>query len=223
MRPRKVSKICIIPAFLRGGQINAPFSIMFTGIIEALGRVRRIEREGSNLHFTIESPLSHALKIDQSVAHDGVCLTVVGLSPNAHTVTAIAETLQRTQLGSWAEGRAVNLERAMQFNGRLDGHLVQGHVDTVGQVRAIQEVGGSWYYTIGFAPENAALLVDKGSVCVGGVSLTVVSPERDQFQVAIIPYTYEHTTFHQLRVGDIVNLEFDILGKYIARHAALYR
>ena len=194
---------------------------MFTGIIEAAGEVVAVDQEGDNVHFTVRSSLSHALKIDQSLSHDGVCLTVVATGENTHTVTAIRETLQRTRLGEWSAGTRVNLERAMQAGARLDGHIVQGHVDTVGTCTRVEEAGGSWYYTFRYGTTD--LLVDKGSVSVNGVSLTVVGPTEDTFRVAIIPYTYEHTNFRDLRVGDQVNLEFDIVGKYIARQMAAYR
>ncbi|MEL6658802.1 MAG: riboflavin synthase [Bacteroidota bacterium] len=196
---------------------------MFTGIIEAQGRVERIEREGTNVHFTISSALSDELKIDQSIAHDGVCLTVVALAPGQHTVTAIEETLLRTRLGEWQEGATVNLERAMQSNARLDGHMVQGHVDKTGECIGVDDRDGSWYYRFRYEAAPEHLLVDKGSICVNGVSLTVVNPTVDEFSVAIIPYTYEHTNFNQLQVGSKINLEFDIIGKYIARHLALYQ
>lgn len=195
---------------------------MFTGIIEALGTVASIRREGENVHFDIESGLSEALKIDQSLAHNGVCLTVTALLPGVHTVTAVAETLLRSNLGDLREGDPVNLERAMVSGARLDGHIVQGHVDATGVCTAVEEAGGSWYVYFRYEPSPERLLVDKGSICVNGVSLTVVSPHDDLFSVAIIPYTWEHTTFHRLRPGDRVNLEFDIIGKYIARYAALY-
>ncbi|MGB3800328.1 MAG: riboflavin synthase [Lewinella sp.] len=194
---------------------------MFTGIIETAGEVVRIQPEGDNVHITVRSPISAELKIDQSLSHDGVCLTVVAIEEDMHTVTAIRETLNRTRLGEWLEGTRVNLERAMRAGGRLDGHIVQGHVDTVGTCQNVIEAGGSWYYSIAY--ESDDLLVDKGSVCVNGVSLTVVEPDDNSFRVAIIPYTYEHTNFKHLRAGDQVNLEFDILGKYIARHMAAYR
>lgn len=196
---------------------------MFTGIIEAEGHVENIEQEGTNFHFTIASSISDELKIDQSLAHDGVCLTVVALAPGKHTVTAIEETMKRTRLGQWQAGTVVNLERAMRPNGRLDGHMVQGHVDKVGECISVEDVDGSWYYRFRYEPAPEHLLVDKGSVCVNGVSLTVVDPTDDEFSVAIIPYTYEHTNFHQLKPGSQVNLEFDIIGKYIARHLALYQ
>ncbi len=196
---------------------------MFTGIIEALGQIVRIKREGSNVHLSVQSAISGELKIDQSLAHNGVCLTVVELGPDTHTVTAIEETLMRSNLGNLAEGDAVNLERAMHANGRLDGHLVQGHVDTVGVCTGVETLDGSWYFHFEYEPRPEYLLVDKGSVCVNGVSLTVVNPGLNHFSVAIIPYTFEHTTFRDLREGDRVNLEFDVIGKYIARHLEYYR
>lgn len=196
---------------------------MFTGIIESAGTISRIEREEDNVHFTVESNISDELKIDQSLAHDGVCLTVVALTDRTHTVTAIRETLDRTRLGSWKEGDRVNLERAMQAGARLDGHIVQGHVDNVGECLRVEEAGGSWYFTFRYSPSPETLLVDKGSVCINGVSLTVVEPVGDTFKVAIIPYTYEHTNFGALTAGAKVNLEFDIIGKYIARQMAAYR
>jgi riboflavin synthase len=189
---------------------------LFTGIIESAGEIIEVKKEGTNLHFTIASAISDELKIDQSLSHDGVCLTVVALSPGKHTVTAIQETLDKTNLESWAKGRKVNLERAMQMGGRLDGHIVQGHVDTKGEVINVKEVDGSWYFTFQFDKSFAHLLVPKGSVTINGVSLTVVDPFENQFSVAIIPYTYEHTNFHQFKIGDTVNLEFDIIGKYLA-------
>lgn len=195
---------------------------MFTGIIEALGKIENIKVEGTNYHFTINSSISKALKIDQSVSHNGVCLTVVDCDENSHTVTAIKETLDRTSLGNWAVGQKVNLERAMKADARLDGHFVQGHVDTVGKCVDIQEVDGSWYYKFEYEPTEEHLLVDKGSICINGVSLTVVNPEETFFSVAIIPYTYENTVFHQMNVGDTINLEFDVIGKYIAKYVQLY-
>ncbi|MCB0548326.1 MAG: riboflavin synthase [Phaeodactylibacter sp.] len=195
---------------------------MFTGIIEAMGTVRRIQKEGGNVHFTMESPISGELKVDQSVAHNGVCLTVVALEPQAHTVTAIEETLNRSNLGTLKEGSLINLERAMKADSRLDGHMVQGHVDATATCIAVDERDGSWYYRFRYLPTEEHLLVDKGSVTVNGVSLTVVEPVEDVFSVAIIPYTYEHTNFKNIRPGDTANLEFDIIGKYIARYAKLY-
>ena len=193
---------------------------MFTGIIEAAAEVIDVQKDRDNVNFTLRSPISHELKIDQSLAHDGVCLTVVELNDDTHTVTAVRETLNRTRLGEWQTGSRVNLERAMQAGARLDGHIVQGHVDTVGTCIDVEEAGGSWYYTIEYGTED--LLVDKGSICVNGVSLTVVEPQDRRFRVAIIPYTYEHTNFKSLRAGDRVNLEFDIVGKYIARQVRAY-
>ncbi len=193
---------------------------MFTGIVEAQGEIVAIEREAGNLHFDIQSPISSALKVDQSLAHDGVCLTVVLVGGQVHRVTAIEETLQRTALGEWEVGRKVNLERAMQLGARLDGHLVQGHVDDVGVCKAVEPQDGSWLFTFSFDERHAALLVHKGSVCINGVSLTVIDPQKDQFQVAIIPYTYEHTNFGSLRPGQKVNLEFDLIGKYLLRAKA---
>lgn len=195
---------------------------MFTGIIESLGKVKSIEKDRLNVHFTIESTISADLKIDQSVSHDGVCLTVVALADGCHTVTAVDETLRRSNLGAWIVGKNVNLERCMPMGGRLDGHIVQGHVDTTARCVEVLETGGSWRYTFRYQPTPEHLLVDKGSVCINGVSLTVVEPVNDQFSVAIIPYTWEHTNFHAIQAGDAVNIEFDIIGKYIARHLAVY-
>ena len=196
---------------------------MFTGIIESLGKVKAIEKDRSNVHFNIESPISRELKIDQSVSHNGVCLTVVEVGADWHRVTAVAETLSRSNLGHWQPGTLVNLERCLPIGGRLDGHMVQGHVDELVECVSVLETGGSWKYTFRFRPEQGGLLVDKGSVCLNGVSLTVVSPGEDQFSVAIIPYTWEHTNFKTLVVGDLVNIEFDILGKYIARQMEAYK
>jgi len=195
---------------------------MFTGIIETLGTIVRIDPEGTNKHFTIASSVSDELKVDQSLAHNGVCLTVVDQSNGQHVVTAVEETLHRSNLGQLAAGDKINLERAMLSNGRLDGHIVQGHVDATAECMEVREVDGSWYYKFRYNSSPEHILVDKGSICVDGVSLTVVEPTIDTFSVAIIPYTYEHTNFHALKKGSRVNLEFDILGKYIARYAALY-
>ncbi len=199
---------------------------MFTGIIETLATLRNIVREGTNVHFTFEAELEEPIKVDQSIAHNGVCLTVTHLHQNgpgtvSYDVTAIEETLLRTQLGALKTGSKVNLELCLRAGQRLDGHFVQGHVDATGHVASIQDVDGSWEVVISFDPEYAPLLVPKGSVCVNGVSLTVVSPTRDTFQVAIIPFTWEHTNFHALKVGDAVNLEFDVLGKYMLRFMEL--
>ena len=197
---------------------------MFTGIIEALGTVRNISNEDSNVKLTVESKLASELKIDQSLAHNGVCLTVTSVDPNnlSYTTVAIKETLDKTNLNHLKIGKTINLERCMVMNGRLDGHIVQGHVDQTGVVKAIQNEAGSWKFTISYDPSFGNITVEKGSICVNGVSLTVVDSTMDSFSVAIIPYTYEHTTFRNLAEGDQVNLEFDILGKYIAKYAALY-
>jgi riboflavin synthase len=190
---------------------------MFTGIIEASGLLKQIRHEGTNIHFTVESALSKELKIDQSVAHDGVCLTVVACDESCHTVTAVAETIRKTQLGTWKEGRIINLERAMKLGDRLDGHIVQGHVDGVGQCIGRQAMEGSHLFQFCFPEAFAPLVIEKGSICVNGVSLTAFNVDRSGFTVAIIPYTLEHTNFAQLQPGQDVNLEFDILGKYMMR------
>lgn len=195
---------------------------MFTGIIKDIGVVQKIEKEGTNIHFTIKSVLAKDLNIDESVAHNGVCLTVVAKDETSYTVTAIEETLIKTNLGDWKEGTELNLEQAMVYNARLDGHIVQGHVDKTAVCTNIKSVDGSWYFTFEYEQTEEHLLVDKGSVCINGTSLTVVNPIDNQFSVAIIPYTFEQTIFRNLRVGDRVNLEFDILGKYIAKYAKLY-
>jgi riboflavin synthase len=196
---------------------------MFTGIIESLGIIKKIEQEATNIHFTIESSISNQLKIDQSIAHNGVCLTVIEQKNNTHKVTAIAETLQKSNLGSLKVGDSVNLERAMKSNARLDGHQVQGHVDQTGICIERADLNGSWHFRFKYQKNNDAyLVVDKGSICISGVSLTVVNPVEDCFSVAIIPYTIEHTIFKHIQIGDTVNLEFDIIGKYIAKYAAAY-
>ena len=190
---------------------------MFTGIIETLGTITNIAKEGTNIHFEFESKISHEFKIDQSVSHNGVCLTVVALDNDKHTVTAIDETLQKTDLSQWQIGSKVNLERCMIANGRFDGHVVQGHVDQIGSVEKIEEQGGSWLYDFSYDASLGNLTVEKGSICINGTSLTCFNSEEGRFRVAIIPYTYEHTSFHQLKEGDQVNLEFDIIGKYVKR------
>ena len=190
---------------------------MFTGIIESFGNVVSIEKELDNPHFTIQSPISSELKIDQSVAHNGVCLTVVKLGEGTHTVTAIHETLSKTNLGSVQLGDLVNLERCMQMNGRLDGHIVQGHVDQTAKCIALEEENGSWLYTFQYDNSLGNVTVEKGSICVNGISLTVVNSREDQFSVAIIPYTFENTNLRNVKPGDTINLEFDIIGKYVAR------
>ncbi|MES2618264.1 MAG: riboflavin synthase [Bacteroidota bacterium] len=187
---------------------------MFTGIIETLGQVTGIANEGSNRHFTLSSTITHELKIDQSVSHNGVCLTVVAIQGNHYTVTAIKETLERTNLGGWKEGDLVNLERCMPASGRFDGHIVQGHVDTTAVCESIIDENGSWKYF--FSYNGGGVTVEKGSITVNGTSLTVVDSESNRFSVAIIPYTYDNTVFKTLKVGDKVNIEFDIVGKYIA-------
>lgn len=194
---------------------------MFTGIIETLGTIRQITPEGTNLHITIASPITHELKIDQSVAHNGVCLTVVAIKDDEYTVTAIRETLEKTNLGHWREGDRVNLERAMKLGDRLDGHIVQGHVDQTGSCIAVTEAGGSWYFTFGYDASLNNITIEKGSITINGVSLTVVNSRDSEFSVAIIPYTYEHTNFKNIKEGTVVNLEFDVIGKYVARLNAL--
>lgn len=190
---------------------------MFTGIIETLGTVQNIQKEGDNIHFTITSNISNELKIDQSVAHNGVCLTVVKLDETTHTVTAIDETLQKTNLGHLVVGAKVNLERCMQMNARLDGHIVQGHVDQTATCIVVNELDGSWEYRFKYDASKGNVTVEKGSACVNGISLTVVNSAEDEFSVFIIPYTHEHTNLQDVKVGDMVNLEFDIIGKYVAR------
>lgn len=188
---------------------------MFTGIIESIGEVVKAEQEGGNIHFVIRSEISKELKVDQSVAHDGVCLTVVEVADDTHRVTAIIETLERSALGGWKIGTKVNLERCMPATGRFDGHIVQGHVDTVGAVSQVIEEDGSWRFYFSHPEGEEFVTVPKGSITINGVSLTVVDSSSDSFSVAIIPYTYEHTNFKDFRPGDQVNLEFDIVGKYV--------
>ncbi len=195
---------------------------MFSGIIEEAAAVVALKKEQENLHITMTCSFVNELKIDQSVAHNGVCLTVVSKTENSYTVTAISETLQCTNLGMLEVGSKVNLERSMLMNGRLDGHIVQGHVDQTAICKAVDEADGSWYFTFEYPfdkvmAKRGYMTVDKGSVTVNGVSLTVCNPTDNSFQVAIIPYTYEHTNFHQIKAGTTVNLEFDIIGKYVSR------
>jgi len=190
---------------------------MFTGIIETLGRVEAIVKDLDNVHYTIASGISNELKIDQSVAHNGVCLTVVAVDAHTHTVTAIEETLSKTNLGRLEVGSSVNLERCMQMNGRLDGHIVQGHVDQTAVCIKKTELEGSWEYRFKYDVTGGNVTVEKGSVCVNGISLTVVHSEADEFSVFIIPYTHEHTNLNTVEEGSTVNLEFDIIGKYVAR------
>ena len=190
---------------------------MFTGIIETLGTITSIEEEGDNVHFTLSSNFTNELQSDQSVAHNGVCLTVIAIEGNTYTVTAIKQTMRTTSLKHWSVGDKINLERCMQMNGRLDGHIVQGHVDKTALVRSVKEENGSWFFNFYFRDGISELLVEKGSVTVNGVSLTVVEVPSDGFSVAIIPYTYENTCFHKLKPEDEVNIEFDIIGKYVQR------
>ena len=194
---------------------------MFTGIIEALGELKNTKSEGTNVTFTFSSPFTQELKIDQSLAHNGVCLTVIAIEGNAYAVTAIDETLQKTNLGKLQIGDKVNLERCMLAHGRFDGHIVQGHVDQTGIVTNIIEEDGSWLFDFEYSSYAQNITVEKGSICINGTSLTVFNSGVNTFRVAIIPYTYEHTIFHTLKVGDMVNLEFDIVGKYIKKMLAL--
>jgi len=194
---------------------------MFTGIVEALGVVKKIEKDQSNLHIFIESPISHTLKIDQSVSHNGICLTVVHTDGDLHQVTAIDETLQKTNLSTLKEGEYVNLERCTAANGRFDGHIVQGHVDQTATCIEKTDQNGSWLFTFQYDPAQNNITVEKGSVTVNGISLTVVNSQKDRFSVAIIPYTIEHTNLKYVEVGSIVNLEFDIIGKYVAKLLAM--
>lgn len=190
---------------------------MFTGIIEAFGKVKSVRQEAGNKHFTIESPISNQLRVDQSVSHNGVCLTVIRVDSDSHTVTAIDETLRKSNLGKLKQGDAINLERCMVANGRFDGHIVQGHVDQTGMVTSVKEANGSWLIDFEYDPSFGNVTVEKGSICVNGVSLTCFNSTATGFMVAIIPYTYEHTNFKTLKAGDTVNLEFDIVGKYVKR------
>jgi riboflavin synthase len=190
---------------------------MFTGIIEAFGRVTELKKEDTNLHITLESALASSLKIDQSVAHNGVCLTVVACDTKTYTVTAIDETLTKSNLGTLQKGDLINLERAMKLGDRLDGHMVQGHVDQIAECVESSNAEGSWTYTFAYDPNKGNITIEKGSITVNGVSLTVVDSKEDRFSVAIIPYTYEHTNFHTLEPGKIVNLEFDLIGKYLTK------
>ena len=190
---------------------------MFTGIIEQNGRIEKVEHEGTNVHFTVAAPFASELQVDQSVAHDGVCLTVVKSDPDSYVVTAIQETMERTSLGWWKEGSVVNLERCTQLGGRLDGHLVQGHVDTTATLSNVRDEDGSWLLSFAHETHPEFATVPKGSITVNGISLTVVDSNPDRCSVAIIPYTWKHTNLHTLQEGDRVNLEFDVIGKYVAR------
>jgi riboflavin synthase len=197
---------------------------MFTGIVEEAAKVIRLEKEKENLHLTMECSFVKDLKIDQSISHNGVCLTVVKKTSGNYTVTAIKETLEKSNLGLLKSGDKVNLERSAVLSGRLDGHIVQGHVDQTAICTEVREAEGSWYYRFEYVPAmDDYITVEKGSICVNGVSLTVVNSKDSSFEVAIIPFTYEMTNFHQIKAGTVVNLEFDIIGKYIARYMARFR
>lgn len=190
---------------------------MFTGIIETLGTIVALEKEGENIHVSVQSTITNELKIDQSVAHNGVCLTVVSIKDDIYTVTAIKETIDKTNLSDWQVGDVVNLERAMKLGDRLDGHIVQGHVDQIAICKNIEEANGSWYFTFEYDKLLNNITIEKGSITVNGTSLTVVNSKINEFSVAIIPYTYEHTNFHSFKIGTKVNLEFDVIGKYVKR------
>jgi len=190
---------------------------MFTGIIETLGTIKEIRKEEENLHITVSSSITNELKIDQSVSHNGVCLTVVAISGDDFTVTAIKESIDKTNISDWKTGDSVNLERAMKLGDRLDGHIVQGHVDQTGNCKNIEENGGSWQYTFEYNVDLNNITIEKGSITVNGVSLTVVNSKKNEFSVAIIPYTHEHTNFKNFKIGTKINLEFDVIGKYVAR------
>jgi riboflavin synthase len=190
---------------------------MFTGIIETLGIVQEIKKDKDNVHITIASSITDELQIDQSVAHNGICMTVVAINKNLYTVTAIGETIKKTNISHWQIGDSVNLERAMKLGDRLDGHIVQGHVDQIGNCIVAKETNGSWYYTFEYDESLENITIEKGSITVNGVSLTVVDSRKNEFSVAIIPYTFENTNFKNFKVGTKVNLEFDVIGKYVSR------
>ncbi|WP_442786902.1 riboflavin synthase [Flavobacterium suncheonense] len=190
---------------------------MFTGIIETLGTIREIRKDNENLHVTLSASITPELKIDQSVSHNGICLTVVAIKDDQYTVTAIKETIEKTNLGEWKVGDVVNLERAMKLGDRLDGHIVQGHVDQTGICKKIEDANGSIYFTFEYDKTQNNITIEKGSITVNGVSLTVVNSKENEFSVAIIPYTLEHTNFKNFKVGTKINLEFDVVGKYVAR------
>lgn len=190
---------------------------MFTGIIEQIAKVIKIEQQQSNLRFTIKSKIASELQIDQSVAHDGVCLTITSIDGDYYSVDVIDETLQKTTLSLWKPNKMVNIERSITMNKRLDGHVVQGHIDSTMQCEHIEEVGGSWVFRFVFQEQFAPLMIHKGSICINGVSLTIAALDAYRVSVAIIPYTYKYTTFHTIKVGDMVNVEFDVLGKYVHR------
>ena len=190
---------------------------MFTGIIETLGIIKEIQKDQENLHLTVVSEITNELKIDQSIAHNGICLTVVKIEQNEYTITAIKETIDKTSIGFWKAGDILNLERAMKLGDRLDGHIVQGHVDQTGVCTNIEEANGSWVFTFEYDSSLQNITIEKGSITINGTSLTVVNSKLNSFSVAIIPYTYEHTNFHSFKIGTVVNLEFDVIGKYVSR------
>ena len=190
---------------------------MFTGIIETLGIIKDLKKDNNNLNITVFSSITHELKIDQSVAHNGVCLTIIAINNGEYTVTAIKETIEKTNLADWKVGDLLNLERAMKLGDRLDGHIVQGHVDQTGICKSIEEANGSWYFTFEYESNLNNITIEKGSITVNGVSLTVVNSKEKEFSVAIIPYTFEHTNFKNVQIGTTINLEFDVVGKYVAR------
>jgi riboflavin synthase len=190
---------------------------MFTGIIETLGIIKDIQKDSDNLHVSVSSSITSELKIDQSLAHNGICLTVVAIKNDIYTVTTIKETIDKTTIGNWQIGDLINLERAMKLDARLDGHLVQGHVDQIGICNAVKESNGSWYFTFEYDSKPNNITIEKGSITVNGVSLTVVNSKLNEFSVAIIPYTYEHTNFHSIKKNTVINLEFDVIGKYVSR------
>ncbi|MDQ3050783.1 MAG: riboflavin synthase [Bacteroidota bacterium] len=194
---------------------------MFTGIIEGMGKVVSLDPEDNNLHITVECPFAGELKVDQSVAHNGVCLTVVAVNDSYYKVTAISETLRKSNLGLLKSGELINLERSMILHGRIDGHIVQGHVDVTGVCTGVENQHGSWLYRFEYDPGEDVITVPKGSICVNGVSLTVVDSGITTFSVAIIPFTYDHTNFKNITMGSVVNLEFDVIGKYVAKYLAL--
>jgi riboflavin synthase len=194
---------------------------MFTGIIETTGQIEEIVASGTNKTFWVTSPLSHEFKIDQSISHNGVCLTIEEVKGNRHRVTAIAETLQKSNLGHWQTGHLINIERCLQMNGRLDGHIVQGHVDTTATCIGLQELDGSWEFRFRFPEQFAALVIEKGSISLNGISLTIFNVTRNEFTVAIIPYTFDHTNMKNLKAGDTVNIEFDMIGKYVQRNLVM--
>lgn len=217
----RVAKIEGYSEFQKLNYKKAEIWVMFTGIIESKGVIKQITEQNGNRTFFIESSLGPELKVDQSLAHNGVCLTVESIQGNVHQVTAIQETLHKTTLGDWKPGERVNLERSLQWNGRLDGHMVQGHVDSTGICSEVLNLEGSWQYRLSFPEKFAALVIEKGSISLDGISLTIFNVSATAFSVAIIPYTYEHTNIKELVPGKRINLEFDMMGKYVQRHFQL--